>query len=129
MILCSLILYQALDLFFFFFFFFTMLQESSNISFILTIILPECHVTLQLSTLFPTKLKQKSMKRTNIIAGFLLSSAVNRAYVPSTIWFEVTLAVLPFYSLKLLLSANYCPHHDFPDLHLSRIFLPSQFNY
>lgn len=89
-----------------------MLQKSSNITFILAITLSECHVTLQLPTLFPNKLKQKSVKRTNMLAScFLLQSAEHTYPVTAaSVWFEVALAVLPFYSLKCLLSANFFAH-------------------
>lgn len=110
-----------------------MLQESSNTAFIIPIILSEFHVILQISTMVPTKLKQKSMKMRNVLIGLLtfFMYAADRAYPGSaaSAWLEVALAVIPFYSLKWLLSANYCSHHDFPDLYFSRLFLPSQFNY
>lgn len=85
-----------------------MLQESSNTTFIFAIILSECHVTLQLSTLFPTKLKQKSVERTNIIIGFLLSSAASRACIPSECSFSLVWSCPSCPPLLLFKMASIC---------------------
>lgn len=84
MILCFLILYQALNLFNFLFFSFLQSCKSLQTSFsYLQLYYLNAMWFLQLSTLFPTKRKQKWMKRTNIFFGFLLSSTASRAYIPS----------------------------------------------